>query len=78
MEIISGRQRMSAAIKARVAPPFVDMSSSRDQEEWRSRSPPEARLAAAEANGYKRGAHTENDKKKDLKKYDERVPAGQR
>ena len=37
------------------------------------KSSPEARLAAAEANSYKRGAHTANDKKKDLKKYDERV-----
>ena len=39
MEIVSGRQRMCAAIKARVAP-LTYLSSSRDQEKWRSQNPP--------------------------------------
>lgn len=34
---------------------------------------PEARLAAAEASGYKRGAHAENDKKTGIVRYDEKV-----
>jgi hypothetical protein len=41
------------------------------------KSSPEEKLAAAAASGYRRGAHTENDKKKDLKIYRENVVGGQ-
>ena len=64
---------MCAAIKASVAPSHLPIQLSRPREMAKPKSSPEERLAAAEANGYKRGAHTENDKKKYLKKYDERV-----
>jgi hypothetical protein len=42
------------------------------------KSSPEEKLAAAAASGYRRGAHAENDKKKDLKMYGENVVVGQK